>query len=185
MLSSVTSSDARTTGRPPTRWSDFFTKSFKEKYDALRVPRERKNHWATLARDRDKWKNYWRPLDQFEDQRESRDHIKTLLNRQAPSVPELEHVDRPTYAVKEEPPTMSGVFDLYPEDERWEICGDDVISAEMLKYLPPSGIREMTEIISLIWIDKKIPDSWRHAIIIPLHKKLPVTDSRNYRGIGY
>ncbi|KAK6730100.1 hypothetical protein RB195_006888 [Necator americanus] len=49
----------RTTGRPPTRWSDFFTKSFKEKYDALRVPRERRNHWATLARDRDKWKNYW------------------------------------------------------------------------------------------------------------------------------
>ncbi|KAK6737640.1 hypothetical protein RB195_020009 [Necator americanus] len=62
----------RTTGRPPTRWSDFLTKSFKEKYDALRVPRERRNHWATLARDRDKWKNYWRPLDQFEDQRESR-----------------------------------------------------------------------------------------------------------------
>ncbi|KAK6749514.1 hypothetical protein RB195_001867 [Necator americanus] len=62
----------RTTGRPPTRWSDFFTKSFKEKYDALRVPRERRNHWATLARDLDKWKNYWRPLDQFEDQRESR-----------------------------------------------------------------------------------------------------------------
>ncbi|KAK6735469.1 hypothetical protein RB195_018590 [Necator americanus] len=62
----------RTTGRPPTRWSDFFTKSFKEKYDAIRVPRERRNHWATLARDRNKWKNYWRPLDQFEDQRESR-----------------------------------------------------------------------------------------------------------------
>ncbi|KAK6738265.1 hypothetical protein RB195_020399 [Necator americanus] len=34
----------RTTGRPPTRWSDFFTKSFIEKYDALRVPRERRNH---------------------------------------------------------------------------------------------------------------------------------------------
>ncbi|KAK6762009.1 hypothetical protein RB195_022923 [Necator americanus] len=62
----------RTTGRPPTRWSDFFTKSLKEKFDALCVPRERRNHWATLARDRNKWKNYWRPLDQFEDQRESR-----------------------------------------------------------------------------------------------------------------
>ncbi|KAK6764364.1 hypothetical protein RB195_024622 [Necator americanus] len=44
----------RTTGRPPTRWSDFFMKSFKENYDALRVPRERRNHWETLARDRDK-----------------------------------------------------------------------------------------------------------------------------------
>ncbi|KAK6761970.1 hypothetical protein RB195_022897 [Necator americanus] len=62
----------RTTGRPSTRWSDFFTKSLKEKYDALRVPRKRRNHWATLARDQDKWKNYWRLLDQFEDQRESR-----------------------------------------------------------------------------------------------------------------
>ncbi|KAK6730288.1 hypothetical protein RB195_007009 [Necator americanus] len=62
----------RQRGRPPIRWSDFLTKSFEEKYDALRVPRERRNHWATLARDRDKWKNYWRPLDQFEDQRESR-----------------------------------------------------------------------------------------------------------------
>ncbi|KAK6752225.1 hypothetical protein RB195_003569 [Necator americanus] len=61
----------RTTGRPPTRWSDFFTKSFKEKYDALCVPRERRNHWTILVRDRD-WENYWRPLDQFEDQRESR-----------------------------------------------------------------------------------------------------------------
>ncbi|KAK6729432.1 hypothetical protein RB195_006469 [Necator americanus] len=59
----------RTTGRPPTRWSDFFTKSLKEKYDALRVLRERRNHWATLARDRDKWKDYWRPLDQFEERR--------------------------------------------------------------------------------------------------------------------
>ncbi|KAK6729227.1 hypothetical protein RB195_006334 [Necator americanus] len=62
----------RTTGRPPTRWSDFFTKFFKEKYDALRVPRERRNHWATLARDQYKWKNYWCPLDQFVDQRESK-----------------------------------------------------------------------------------------------------------------
>ncbi|KAK6755036.1 hypothetical protein RB195_013793 [Necator americanus] len=53
--------------------------------------------------------------------------------------------------------------------------GDDGISAEMPKYLPPSGIREMTRIIRSIWIDERIPDSWRHAIIIPLHKKLSVT----------
>ncbi|KAK6727558.1 hypothetical protein RB195_005319 [Necator americanus] len=39
-------------------------------------------------------------------------------------------------------------------------------------------------IIRSIWIDERIPDSWRHAIIIPLHKKLSVTDPRNYRGIS-
>ncbi|KIH61364.1 hypothetical protein ANCDUO_08368 [Ancylostoma duodenale] len=44
----------RTTGRPPTRWSDFFTKSFKDRYDAFRVPRTDRTHWTTLARERDK-----------------------------------------------------------------------------------------------------------------------------------
>ncbi|KAK6765156.1 hypothetical protein RB195_025192 [Necator americanus] len=62
--------------------------------------------------------------------------------------------------------------------------GDDGISAEMLKYLPPSGIREMTKIIRSVWIDERIPDSWRHDIIIPFHKKLSVTDPWNYRGIS-
>ncbi|KAK6736461.1 hypothetical protein RB195_019257 [Necator americanus] len=62
--------------------------------------------------------------------------------------------------------------------------GDDGFSAELLKYLPPSRIREMTKIIRSIWIDERIPDSWRHAIIIPLTKKLSVMDPRNYRGIS-
>ncbi|EYB84107.1 hypothetical protein Y032_0323g2508 [Ancylostoma ceylanicum] len=62
----------RTTGRPPTRWSDFFTKSFKERYDTLRVSRTDRTHWTTLARERDKWKDCWRPLGLPDDQRESR-----------------------------------------------------------------------------------------------------------------
>ncbi|KAK6755830.1 hypothetical protein RB195_014300 [Necator americanus] len=62
--------------------------------------------------------------------------------------------------------------------------GDDGISTEMLRHLSPTGIREMTMIIRSIWIDKRIPDSLRHAIIIPLHKKLSVTDPRNYRGLS-
>ncbi|KIH63359.1 hypothetical protein ANCDUO_06338 [Ancylostoma duodenale] len=49
-----------TTGRPPTRWPDLFTKSFK-KY-ALCVPRTDRIHRATLARERDKWKDCGRPL---------------------------------------------------------------------------------------------------------------------------
>ncbi|KAK6729694.1 hypothetical protein RB195_006628 [Necator americanus] len=85
---------------------------------------------------------------------------------------------------EEETTDRVGASGLYPKHENGKSGGYDGISAKMLKYLPPSGIREMTKIIHSIWIDEIIPDSWRHAIIIPLHKRLSVTDPRNYRGIS-
>ncbi|VDM61398.1 unnamed protein product [Angiostrongylus costaricensis] len=60
----------RTAGRLPPRWSEFFTKSLEERYDARRVPRAGRTHWATLARDREKWKIYWRLLESLDDQRD-------------------------------------------------------------------------------------------------------------------
>uniref|UniRef100_A0A0K0D2M9 Reverse transcriptase n=1 Tax=Angiostrongylus cantonensis TaxID=6313 RepID=A0A0K0D2M9_ANGCA len=66
----------RTAGGPPTNvlqedhWSVFFTESLEESYDARRVPKASRTHWATLARDRRKWRIYWRPFESLEDQRD-------------------------------------------------------------------------------------------------------------------
>uniref|UniRef100_A0A0K0CWU3 SMP-LTD domain-containing protein n=1 Tax=Angiostrongylus cantonensis TaxID=6313 RepID=A0A0K0CWU3_ANGCA len=49
----------RTAGRPPTRWSEFFTKSLEERYGARRVPSSSRTHRATLVCDKEKW-IYWR-----------------------------------------------------------------------------------------------------------------------------
>ncbi|KAK6736294.1 hypothetical protein RB195_019146 [Necator americanus] len=85
-----------------------------------------------------------------------RDHFKTLLKRQAPSAPELEHVHRPcSYAVNEESPTELEVLVCIQKMKNQKCGGDDGISAEMLKYHPPSEIREMTKIIRSIWIDER------------------------------
>ncbi|KIH67746.1 hypothetical protein ANCDUO_01925 [Ancylostoma duodenale] len=65
----------RTTGISPNRWPDFFSKSFKERYKALRVPRADRIHWTTLARERGKWKDCWRTLGASEDQREARRQV--------------------------------------------------------------------------------------------------------------
>ncbi|KAK6732068.1 hypothetical protein RB195_016440 [Necator americanus] len=78
------------------------------------------------------------------------DHFKTLLNRQAPLASELEHVHRPTYAVNEEPPTESAVLVCIQKMKNGKSGRDDGISAEILKYLRPSGICEMTKIFRSI-----------------------------------
>ncbi|KAJ1356854.1 mitochondrial 54S ribosomal protein YmL35 [Parelaphostrongylus tenuis] len=43
-----------------------------ERYDAQRIPRARRTHWASLARDREKWKSCWYPLESLDDQRDDR-----------------------------------------------------------------------------------------------------------------
>ncbi|KIH44625.1 hypothetical protein ANCDUO_25349 [Ancylostoma duodenale] len=62
----------RTTGRKPARWSNFFTKSFNERCNAVRVPRADRIQWTTMAREREKWKDCWQPLDISDDQGEPR-----------------------------------------------------------------------------------------------------------------
>ncbi|KAK6751860.1 hypothetical protein RB195_003342 [Necator americanus] len=39
-----------------------------------------------------------------------------------------------------------------------------------------SSIPEMTRIVPSEWINERVPDLWRHAITIPLHKKLSATE---------
>ncbi|KAJ1374566.1 hypothetical protein KIN20_038467 [Parelaphostrongylus tenuis] len=60
-------------GRPPTRWSDFFTKGIEKRYDAHRIPRAWTTHWAILAHDREKWKCCWYQLESPDDQRDDSD----------------------------------------------------------------------------------------------------------------
>ncbi|VDM54525.1 unnamed protein product [Angiostrongylus costaricensis] len=60
----------RTAGRSPTGSSEFLTKGLGKRYEVERVPEASKAYWATPAAIGKKWKNYWSPLDLFDDQRD-------------------------------------------------------------------------------------------------------------------
>ncbi|VDL79118.1 unnamed protein product [Nippostrongylus brasiliensis] len=51
-------------------WSKFSVKSPNYRFDALRAPRVSRTHRSTMARERDKWRRYWPPLEQTDDQRD-------------------------------------------------------------------------------------------------------------------
>uniref|UniRef100_A0A158P698 BPTI/Kunitz inhibitor domain-containing protein n=1 Tax=Angiostrongylus cantonensis TaxID=6313 RepID=A0A158P698_ANGCA len=46
-----------------------FYVSLEERYDARRVPEASRTHWVTPARDSEKWKKYWCPLESLDDHR--------------------------------------------------------------------------------------------------------------------
>ncbi|KAK6735274.1 hypothetical protein RB195_018453 [Necator americanus] len=66
----------------------------------------------------------------------------TLLNRQAPSAPELEHVHRPTYAVNEELPTEPEVLTRYHNPPSQEVIrhGPQELSRNLFAACYAQGI---------------------------------------------
>ena len=61
------------------------------------------------------------------------------------------------------------------------ICG---ISAEMLKAGRTVVVKWLHRIMSLAWDNGQVPEDWRRAEIVPVHKKGSKMKCENYRGIS-
>lgn len=62
--------------------------------------------------------------------------------------------------------------------------GQDGINNELFKYAPKSFLHKFLNLINVCWICGDIPQEWRTAIVIPIHKKGDRTTPDNYRGIS-
>ena len=61
------------------------------------------------------------------------------------------------------------------------MCG---INAEMLKAGGSVTAEWLHTIVNLMWTKGEVPDDWRKAIIVPIHKKGSELLCSNYRGIS-
>lgn len=83
-----------------------------------------------------------------------------------------------------EPLTWEEVQEVLKKLKNNKAAGEDEITAEFLKNLPPEGEEEITEIIKEMWKQEIIPKNWKIARIFPIHKKGNIEDVGNYRGVS-
>lgn len=113
-----------------------------------------------------------------------KEYFETLLNREPPTVLELDHHQRPQYEMNTSRPTENEVRAVIRKLSSNKAPGDDGITAEMLKALPTCAVASLTKIIQEIWDQQEMPNSWRNAVVIPLHKKGSKQEPSNFRGIS-
>ena len=63
-------------------------------------------------------------------------------------------------------------------------AGQDEVEAELLKKGGEAAIDWLTEVVQQVWKSGKVPQEWKDATLIPVHKKRARNDCDNYRGIA-
>jgi Reverse transcriptase (RNA-dependent DNA polymerase) len=80
-------------------------------------------------------------------------------------------------------PTEAEIEDIIRKMKNNKSPGTNNITAEQLKYGGTTLKREITELIQEVWRTERMPEAWKNAVILPIHKKGDVSDCNNYRGI--
>ena len=71
----------------------------------------------------------------------------------------------------------------------WKICngkaaGQDEVEAKLMKNGEDAAIDWLTEVVQQVWQSGKVPQEWKDATLIPVHKKWARNDCDDYSGIS-
>ena len=84
-------------------------------------------------------------------------------------------------------PTMQKLTDAIRSLANGKAAGPEGVSVELFKITlngDPVLRRRLLDIVVRIWRGGKVPQQWKYAIIMALHKKKDGTECGNYRGIS-
>ena len=115
-------------------------------------------------------------------------HFTQLLNRDSPDNEHQATADGLAFNgfsdISDDPPTIDEVKRAIRLLKSGKASGCDGMSPEIIKFGGPSMIKQIHNICVEVWETNCFPESWKKAIIVPLHKKGSKSDPKNYRGIS-
>lgn len=89
-------------------------------------------------------------------------------------------------AVDEEEGTLDAreIYQTIKNLRKGKAAGCDGIPNEAWMYGNQEVVGRLIKLIKNIWEGEEIPEEWKTAILVPLHKKGKVSEVKNYRGIA-
>jgi hypothetical protein len=112
-------------------------------------------------------------------------YLDELLNGNSNEEEEINQLSEPVEDPdSEHNPTAEEVRNSLITLKNNKAPGADNIPAELLKYGGNKVIKNIHDLVTLVWEKEQMPKDWRKSIIFPIHKKGDKLNCANYRGIA-
>lgn len=116
------------------------------------------------------------------------EHFESLLNRPNPTELDNDILNAlpqdSTIDISELPPSREEIETAIKELKNNKSPGLDGIPPEAIKLAGKSIIDRIHKLTQNIWTKEEVPQDWKDAIIIPIHKKGSKKTCSNYRGVS-
>ena len=112
------------------------------------------------------------------------EYFKELLNPNSQG--NRQNQFQPRYPEEEEPNILrSEVQQILKTSPRNKAAGIDGITTEAILACGESGVTWLTKVFQKAWTERKVPEDWQRAVVIPIWKKKgSKKDCSTYRGIS-
>lgn len=116
-------------------------------------------------------------------------YFEQLLNRPDPSVPDSDlfedlDEDDEVSLMRDSAPTMDEVETAIRSLKQRKSPGIDDVPPEALLHAGVALQQRIHRLLGVIWNREHVPQDWKDAVVVPVHKKGARTDCSNYRGIS-
>jgi hypothetical protein len=117
-----------------------------------------------------------------------REHFNSLLNRPHPTIQDQNLIENANLQfpseIADNPPTEEEIRMAITRLKNRKAPGIDTIPAEALKAGGELIVSQLKSLYATVWNKTDVPQDFKDAIIVPIHKKGDPANCQNYRGIS-